>query len=586
MKSNKKKSISTIIKIILSVMLIVLIFGSSLSVSKQDKINYTQFLECVDKGIVESVTINTSSGKVQYKLKDSDELYITSYPYTDDFIEKLLLKNIDVEIAKENTFLVIFRYIGSPLIMVLMLAGLFFITSGKANKDDEMVKSTTTFADVAGMEEVKEDLLLVSKMMNDEALKQSGARIPKGILLEGPPGNGKTLLARAFAGETGVNFIALNACDTGSPFVGIGSMKIKSIFDKAKKKAPCVIFIDELDAIGSKRSEHDDSASKEMNSILTSLLNQMDGFTPTDDIMVIAATNRSDSLDPALVRPGRFDRKFVVGLPDKQTREALFKLYTEKTNCNFNIDISKLATRTYGCSSSEIECIVNEAVINSIKHKTEENEIVVNNDDFNDAILALEVKGHVKKNYKRDEKDNSVVAFHEAGHAVSTYFKTGKKVSTITIAPTTSGAGGFTVSEFDDDVCLRPISEYYNEIITLYAGRAAEYILGGKELTNVSAGASNDIQRATRLSVDYVELKKGIDHSAFGKYGVQSLIPESEKLLDECWNESLKIVEEKWDYVTAVAQELIKNEKLESEDFEKIIKKVDAKHEKIQKIKK
>lgn len=555
----------------------------SFNKSAPKKTNYNVFIEQVQNEEVERAIVNSSTGKVEYYLKGDTRPYYVSYPYNNTFIEDLLLANVDVTTVTGNKALSIIQTFLSPLILIGLL---FFMFKTQFRKNDNIVDSNikkTTFKDVAGMDEVKEDLLLIARMMKDEKLKKSGARIPKGILLEGPPGNGKTLLARAFAGETGLNFIAYNASDTSSPFVGIGSMKISNLFAQAKKMAPCVIFIDELDAVGSKRSEHGDSASKEMNTVLTALLNQMDGFVPTDNIMVIAATNRADSLDPALVRPGRFDRKLIVGLPDKNTREAIFKLYIDKSKCEFDVNLSELATKTYGYSSSEIECIINEAVINAVKrseinsaNNTDE-KIKVNNDDVTNAILSLGLKGHIKKTADRNDYDNKIVAYHEAGHAVLTHFLTSKKVSLITTAPTTSGAGGFTVSDFDDDIQLYPLNEYKNQIIALYAGRAAEYILGNKSLDNVSAGASNDISRATELCANYISLKEGVDYAAFDKYGIEIIMQKTNDILSECWSAAVDNAEKYWTYISAVGDELLKTERLEGADFINIIENIDRK---------
>ena len=323
-KKEKRKNKRTLLISILF-LLFVLTFGSQFVTMSQTKVEYPKFIEQVQSGKVISADINSNSGKVKYKLKDSNKTYYTNYPYTEDFVETLLLKNVDIKITETSWLIYLLKYGMTPLMFILLLY--FIYNTGMSDFKVETIENVNcTFKDVAGMEEIKEDMLLISQMMKDPSYRESGAKIPRGILLEGPPGNGKTLLARAFAGETGVNFIAINACDLGSQFVGIGSSKIKKVFEAAKRNSPCVIFIDELDSVGAKRSPNQDSASKEMNTMLTALLNQMDGFEVMDNVMVLAATNRSDGLDEALVRPGRFDRKFVIDYPDKKTRKEIMEL--------------------------------------------------------------------------------------------------------------------------------------------------------------------------------------------------------------------------------------------------------------------
>jgi cell division protease FtsH len=483
----------------------------------------------------------------------------------------LLVNGVDIKIHETSWLMYLLEYGLTPLLCILLLSSLGKSFSLNDIEVEPISDIKARFSDVAGMEEIKGDLLSLSEVMKNEDYRKSGAKIPRGILLEGPPGNGKTLLARAFAGETGVNFIAINACDLGSMFVGAGSSKIKKLFETAKKNSPCVIFIDEIDAVGTRRSEHDDSASKEMNTMLTALLNQMDGFKSVDNVMVLAATNRADALDDALVRPGRFDRKFVISIPDQDAREELFKLYSKNIKMADDVDFKKLAIRTYGQSCSSIECIVNESVLNSIKEKSD----VVRNKDFEDAILQMTIKGHVKKKNIQCPNDKKIVAYHEAGHAILTYFCTDQKVSNISIIPTTSGAGGFTLSWNESEDVLTPIETDKKQILVLYGGRAAETFLGGGNIENSSRGSSNDIKCATTLAAQYVNFKNGVDYSVFGKYGVEKIMKETENLLAEVWEDALNIINEKWKYVEAVANKLIEKESMEYDEFVSIIKSCD-----------
>lgn len=562
----------TKIIILVTILVAILMYGNQFLASFQKQVDYNDFIKQVQEGKVESASVDSSIGKVIYQMKDDNNVYYTNYPYTEDFMEMLLVNNVEIAIQEQSWLSKILPYAITPLMFIVLLVFMSRMNQiGDGGLGVEPVESITTrFSDVAGMDEIKEDLLILSSMMKNPDYRKSGARVPRGVLLQGPPGNGKTLLARAFAGETGVNFIAVNACDFGSQFVGIGSSKIKKVFTKAKENAPCVIFIDEIDSVGAKRGSASDAAGKEMNTMLTALLNQMDGFEQMDNVMVLAATNRVGDLDDALVRPGRFDRQLVVNYPDKNTRIELFKLYTKEKRIDSNVDFDRLATKTYGNSCSKIECIVNEATIISIKEK--HNAITM--EDFEEAILQMDIKGHVKKHYTQTDEEREIVAYHEAGHAIVTYFATNKEVSAVTTRPTTSGAGGFTVTENKDESGLCPIRDYKNELIMLYGGRAAEVKLKGS-IENATAGASADIQQATKLATSYVSIEQGIDYSLFGEIGVKQVMELSQKLLDNAWNTSQDVINKHWIYVQAVANELMKTEHISKERFVEIIKEVD-----------
>lgn len=556
--------------VIFSIFLLIffLLFGQRISTSSQKKIDYNTFMTQLTDKKVESASI--SNGKVTYSLKDDETTYYTNYPYTDNFVETLLKNNVDVKIPETSYLSYVLRYGLSPLMFIIVIIFLANMAKGGMNGDMEVEPVNaikTRFKDIAGMEEIKEDLLVLSDMMKNPEYRKSGARIPRGVLLQGPPGNGKTLLARAFAGETGVNFIAVNACDFGSQFVGIGSSKIKKVFTQAKKNAPCVIFIDEIDSVGSKRGSASDAAGKEMNTMLTALLNQMDGFEQMDNVMVLAATNRADDLDEALVRPGRFDRQFIVGLPDRNARIDLFKLYTKNKKVAEDVDFGRLATKTYGYSCSKIECIVNEAIILSVKNNVD----CVTMENFEDAILQMDIKGHIKKHYTQTEEERKTVAYHEAGHAIITYFSTNEEVASITIRPTTSGAGGFTLTENNEENGLCAINNYRNRLVMLYGGRAAEVVLRGS-IEDASAGASADIQQATKIATSYVSIKEGIDYSVFGETGIKTVLKLTEEVLADAWDCSLNVIKNHWEYVKAVAEELIKTETVSKERFLEIIK--------------
>lgn len=571
-KKNNKKSTTNIFKkigITLTTVLImfILLFGNQMVTSSQVKVEYNKFITQLNSGKIESVETSSNSDKVIYKLKNDKTVYYTNNPHTDDFLEKVLLKNVDVKINEKSWFSNVMSYLITPILMVCILFAFTKGTSFMVDFEVEPVSNIkTNFKDVAGYDEIKSELLEISKMIKDDKYAKSGARLPKGILLEGPPGNGKTLLARAFAGETNVNFIAVNACDFGSQFVGIGSNKIKKLFKEARNNAPCVVFIDEIDAVGAKRTSRDDSASKEMNTMITSLLTEMDGFIATDKIIVLAATNRASDLDEALVRPGRFDKKFVIAHPDKQARVELLKLYSKDKKINPNVNFDSLASKLFGFSCSSIECIVNEAVIQSVKNSHNQ----IEPEDFENAIIQNSIKGHVKEISDRTEYEKKIVSVHEAGHAIIAHKLCNQEVSSICIKPTTSGAGGFTMTNDKEDG-IKSLEYYKNELVMLLGGRAAEYISFDKDNTKISTGASEDIRRATENATNLISMRNCVDYSLFGESGSKKLMTEVEKLMSEVWEKAVSEITVHKDLLDKLSKELNEKEVISKEEFLKIV---------------
>lgn len=571
-KAGRKKEKLRIFLIVWLIGILLLSFASNFFGKEIEKVEYVDFLEQVEKGEIEEITVNSSKGDIKYKIDKNS--YYTNYPYTDTFIENMLLQGVDVKYSKPINMNIIVT-VGST---ILMVAVMFFIirkvtkapgTEKNFYSDVRIANSekvgVTTFDDIAGMDEIKDDLRSLAEIVKNKEYKQKGVVVPKGVLLDGPPGNGKTLLARAFAGECGLNFIALNAADFGSPFVGVTGQKINQAFKDAKTMAPCVIFIDEIDAIGSKRTTARTGAEKEFNSSLTSLLGNMDGFTPSDDILVIAATNRAEDLDAALVRQGRFDRKFTIGVPDKKTRLELFKLYTKDAKLADDVSLENLANQTYGRSSAAIKGIVNEALISSIKNKRD----AISDADFSNAIIRTTINGVEKKTDRWEGKTKNTVAYHEAGHAVLGHLL-GRSVTTISIIPTTASAGGYTLLNEDEDDGLKSLSDYRNTIMVLYGGRAAEAVLE-KDVRNISIGASQDIKQATHIASSVVNFADGVDYSAFGERGIEIVAKKAKDELEILWKRAYEMIQENWSMVEKVAEELKVKEKISSEEFLKIV---------------
>lgn len=568
-KKSKRNIILKKVSISLSIFIVmfILLFGNQILSYSQVKVDYNKFITQLNSGKIESVESILNNDKVIYKLKNDDTVYYTNNPHTDDFLENILKKSVDVKIKEKSWFLNIVGYLITPLFMVCILFMFTKSTYLMADFEVEPVSNIkTNFKDVAGYDEIKSELIEISKMMKDDNYAKSGARLPKGVLLEGPPGNGKTLLARAFAGETGVNFIAVNACDFGSQFVGIGSNKIKKLFKEARKNSPCVIFIDEIDAVGAKRTSRDDSASKEMNTMITSLLTEMDGFVATDKIIVLAATNRASDLDEALIRPGRFDKQFVIAHPDKNARIELFKLYTKNKKVNPKIDFSILASKVFGFSCSSIECVVNEAIIQSVKN----NHTQIEPEDFENAIIQISIKGHVKEISDRTEYEKKIVSVHEAGHAIIAHKLCNQEVSSICIKPTTSGAGGFTMTSEKDDG-IKSLEHYKNELVMLLGGRAAEYVTFNKDSTKISTGASQDIKQATQKAISLISMNACVDYSIFGESGSKKLMSEVELLMSQVWEIAVLEISSNKKLLDKLSAELNKNEIISKEEFLKIV---------------
>ncbi len=445
-------------------------------------------------------------------------------------------------------------------------------------------KSRKTFEDVAGADEEKEELKeIVDFLKGPERFRSLGARIPKGVLLVGPPGTGKTLLAKAVAGEAGVPFFSISGSDFVEMFVGVGASRVRDLFENAKKNAPCIIFIDEIDAVGRHRGAGLGGGHDEREQTLNQLLVEMDGFGVNEGVIIIAATNRPDILDPALLRPGRFDRQVVVDAPDVKGREAILKVHAKGKPLAEDVNLEVLAKTTVGFSGADLENLMNEAALAAAR--AGHNEISMN--DLEESIMKV-VAGPEKKSRKVPERAKKLTAFHEAGHAVvAKMLPTQDRVHQVSIIPR-GRAGGYTLSLPKEDVFYNSKTEMMEEIVVLLGGRVAEQLTLG----DISTGAANDIERATTIAKSMVtrygmseklgartfgdqnnEVFIGLDYGHTIDYSQDTaamIDQEIKKIIDQCYQQCTDILTEKMEYLNKVAELLLEKEKIEGEEFDAI----------------
>ncbi len=457
-------------------------------------------------------------------------------------------------------------------------------SKAKLNQDS---KEKVVFADVAGLKEEKEELMeIVDFLKNPSKYIDIGARIPKGVLLVGPPGTGKTYLSRAVAGEAKVPFFSISGSDFVEMFVGVGASRVRDLFEQAKKNAPCIIFIDEIDAVGRKRGAGLGGGHDEREQTLNQLLVEMDGFGKNEGVIVMSATNRPDILDKALLRPGRFDRTIYVGLPDVRERLEILKVHTKNKKLKSDVDLADIAKTTTGFSPADLENLCNEAALLAARN----NEAEISNDVFKEASIKV-VAGPEKKSQVVIEKERVLTAYHESGHAiVSGFLEDNDKVHMITIIPR-GRAGGFTAYLPQEDAKFMTKRQMQHKLISLLGGRAAEEVV----LDDISTGASNDIERATKIAHAMVtkygmskrlgpmmyggddaevflgeELGKNKQYSDKIAYEIDS---EMRELIDEAYNKALNILNENIDLLHALANKLLEKETIGQEEFEAIFDK-------------
>ena len=467
--------------------------------------------------------------------------------------------------------------------VICVLIFIFFLFKNKKSAQKEInnlneieysSSSNMKFNDVAGNYEAKESLQeIVDFIKNPDKYSKFNARMPKGILLYGTPGTGKTLMAKALAGEAGVPFYAVSGSDFVQIYAGLGAGRIRNLFKKAKKSGKSVIFIDEIDAIGKKRMDGNIRGSDEGDRTLNALLTEMSGFSDDSGTVVVAATNRVDTLDAALLRPGRFDRQIEIMLPDKSARKDILKLYLSKKNASKDINLDEIADLTVYFSGAMIENLINESAILAIRENSEH----INNDHIQKAYLEI-LAGSEKKNAAENKEQKITTSYHEAGHAfISKYLMPDNKIIRVSVIPTSKGAGGYTLSTPNGAEVVTK-SRIRKQLAVLMAGRVAEEIFFGKE--NVTIGAQNDIERATSLAVDYIS-KYGMDeNSVFVNFGVlseklniplTSVEQSVKKLSAEIYEEVVEIMNSNKQKVCNIAKLLMEKEVVYEEDLNKLL---------------
>lgn len=474
---------------------------------KMKEVSYNNFLQMVDEGKVSKVEI-TDKRLAAVDKNNEKEIYVTGRVEDPELANRLMKSKVEFTqvVPKEQSPLVTFftNWV-LPILIFFGLGQLFMYFMGKRMGGNAMsfgksnakvyVEAQTgkSFADVAGQDEAKEALMeLVDFLHNPGKYKDIGANMPKGALLVGPPGTGKTLLARAVAGEAKVPFFSISGSEFVEMFVGMGAARVRDLFKQAQEKAPCIVFIDEIDAIGKRRDNGQFGGNDEREQTLNQLLSEMDGFDGSKGIVILAATNRPESLDKALLRPGRFDRRIPVELPDLQGREAILKVHARSVRMADNIDYGTLARATAGASGAELANIINEGALRAVKmHRN-----VVEQEDLEESIETV-IAGYQRKGAVISPAEKKVIAYHEIGHAlVAAMQKHSAPVHKITIIPRTNGALGYTMQISENDSVLMTKEELFNKIVTMTGGRSAEEVVFG----SITSGASNDIEQATKLA--------------------------------------------------------------------------------------
>lgn len=539
------------------------------------QMSYPSFLEAVEQNKVDSVTFPDNNKTIKVELKSElDKTYSVPNPKTEDFLEFLLLHNIEVNYGQGNVLSNVFK-----VVLIAAIAGGIFYFSKKGgenplisnNNKSKSNKSSVTLDQVAGNVEAKSMIGdIINFIKEPEKYSFVGARMPKGLLLYGPPGTGKTLMAKAIAGEADVPFYAMSGSDFVQMYVGVGASRIRSLFNKAKKSEKAVIFIDEIDAIGKKRARSGSASNDERDQTLNALLTEMSGFHENTGIVVIGATNRLDTLDEALLRPGRFDRQIEIGLPDVNSRKKILSLHAKGKPLSEDVDLDSLGKSTVYFSGAMLENLLNEAAILAANDKDK----VIHQKHIDRAFYTV-IAGAPKSDTSYiTEQDRKVTAYHEAGHALVTKLLLPEHyISKVTIIPSVRGAGGFNLS-IPKDTMFQTQRQILANIQVLLAGRASEELTFGEN--EITTGASNDIQKASSMMVDYFN-KFGMD-SDMGLFSMEvlesghdsELIGKCRIQMNQLYEDTKALLQSNFDKLEEIASDLLEKESLNQEDIERI----------------
>lgn len=586
--------------LIIGVIFVVLV--SAVLDNSESKMTYSELISAMEAGNVTSIEINSDGNKAFVELKGQTIEKEVNIPNLESFMnyanEGLVAGNFKLTEKSESVLVTILSLL-SPFGIAIIFLLFWFLLMNPANQGGNKTmsfgkskarvlngaeKAKVTFKDVAGVDEEKEELEeIVEFLKTPKKFTDMGARIPKGVLLVGQPGTGKTLLAKAVAGEAGVPFFIISGSDFVEMFVGVGASRVRDLFEQAKKNAPCIIFIDEIDAVGRQRGAGLGGGHDEREQTLNQLLVEMDGFSANEGVIVIAATNRPDVLDKALLRPGRFDRQIVVSAPDVKAREEILEVHSRKKKLGEDVDLKLIAKNTAGFAGADLENVLNEAALLAARRNLE----VIGMKEIEDAMVKVTM-GPEKKSRVRSQKENKLVAYHEAGHAVvSRYLPTQDPVHQISIVPR-GMAGGYTMYRPTEDKSFMSKTEMEENIVSLLGGRVAEKLI----LDDISTGASNDIERATKIARSMVtkygmsdrigammlgssqeEVFLGRDFAQGKEYSEEtaSLVDtETKRIIDKAYEQAINILNTHIDKLHAVAKVLLEKEKIEGEEFDEI----------------
>ena len=583
-------------------LIIFIVLISSIMDNSGNKLAYSELLADMEKGTVKSIEIQSGGEKDLVEVEGEALPKEVNIPDINSFMtyaQEILKTNSYTLTEKPESVFMKGLYLLIPfgIIVIVLLFGLLLFNPGnqggnktmsfgksKARVTNGAEKTKVTFDNVAGVDEEKEELEeIVEFLKTPKKFTDMGARIPKGVLLVGQPGTGKTLLAKAVAGEAGVPFFSISGSEFVEMFVGVGASRVRDLFDQAKKNAPSIIFIDEIDAVGRQRGAGLGGGHDEREQTLNQLLVEMDGFGTNEGVIVLAATNRPDVLDKALLRPGRFDRQIVVSAPDVKSREQILEVHARKKKLAEDVDLKTVARNTSGFAGADLENILNEAALLAARRNLD----CIGMKEIEDAMVKVTM-GPEKKTRVRSEKENKLVAYHEAGHAVvSRYLPTQDKVHQISIVPR-GMAGGYTMYRPAEDKSFRSKTEMEENIVSLLGGRVAEKLI----LDDISTGASNDIERATAISramvtkygmseklgtitfgADQEEVFLGRDLAHAKEYSEETaaiIDEEVKKIVDAGYEKAINILSEHVDKLHAVAKILLEKEKIDGEEFDRI----------------